>query len=169
MRNIPRRTKYSFKKADWGKFNEVFKNVLKKWPSKRSGATAIQQCDWVERDGENDVHQRYERFQSGLDQASATAIPRGCRFDPVPFWCEEIDKLILIRDQRRFDAHESEEQRVEWISACRDVVNLINEKREECWKEFASTLRYGVPLEPLLSAAPTSRYECYPPLGPFPF
>ena len=82
-------------------------------------------------------------MQSCLDQASVAAIPRGCRFDPVPFWCEEIDKLILIRDQRRLDAHESEEQRVEWISACRDVVNLINEKREECWKEFASTLRYG--------------------------
>ena len=69
------------------------------------------------------------------------AILRGCRYDPVPYWHNDIDRLILIRDLRREEAGLGEVQRLEWVDSCKDVADIINEKRAECWKEFASGLR----------------------------
>ena len=84
------------------------------------------------------------RFEKCILTA-AKVIPRGCRHDPVMFWCSEIDEAIKLRDSCRHLANVSEADRCTWIDACANVTSVISTKQQESWRNFAtSDLRFSV-------------------------
>ena len=127
-RTAPRKTKYSFKKADWDKYNEEVKRRMASFHLKEAEL--------------EDVHVRYRRLVTCLARAGAV-IPRGCRVDPVLWWDEDVDTAMRRREELGAVAHESDADRRLWTEACGEVSKLIKEKRRASWQEFASTLCYS--------------------------
>ena len=139
LRDKKKRTTIAWKKVDFAVFNARVRKLVQEWPA--NGATGVQKYEWYKKGRQNNLHQRSIRLNSCLLLASRT-LPRGCRYDPVPWWHNEIDNAIEIRDLLREEAGESEENRIEWVNSCQDVVVIIKQKRLEYWKEYNNTLRY---------------------------
>ena len=126
VRNNAKKTKYCFKKANWPKFNIELRKQISLAPLPDS----------------SNVHSRCSRFSNALQKAGKT-IPRGCREDPVPWWDDDIDIEIEKRDALLKESTESIEKKELYQQQCREVIRTINAKQSACWKEFATSLRYG--------------------------
>jgi ribonuclease HI len=81
------------------------------------------------------------RFNSSVLLA-AKVLPRGSRYDPVPWWHQDINDAVEIRDLLRQEAGLCDENRNEWVNACQLVVKVIKEKRLEYWRENNTRTTY---------------------------
>ena len=77
MRTSKKVTKFSFKKADWRKFNEGVRSHL---------------CSQNYHAVSSNIDSQYNCFQQAMMKAARRAIPRGCRRDPVFFGGMTISK-----------------------------------------------------------------------------
>ena len=122
----PRRTKPSFKKADWKEYNKAFTKAMESFKAKK---------------GEVSRADRYKRLLKVFDLA-AKRLPRGRRMDAMSWWDAEIDTSITKRDGLMEASIESEDGARLCREACKEVNRVICEKKTEAWRKFAGSLSY---------------------------
>ena len=133
-----KRTNIAWKKADWTKYNNKLRSLIKEWPA---NAPDNDKNEWNKKGGATNMHLRSKRLNHCLKLA-ARILPQGARKDPVIWWHEEIDEASRIRDLLGEEAHVNEENRIEWVQACQEVVNIIKRRRLEYWKDFNTKYSY---------------------------
>ena len=117
-----RKTRYSFKKADWKKFNELFLEGILSYNK------STRRCK---------IHRRYKNLVRAFDLAAAV-IPRGARIDAMSWWDDELNEL-----KNRKDACGWSEDRELFAALSKELNALITIKKAAAWKDFASTLSYS--------------------------
>jgi ribonuclease HI len=131
-RTSARRTVYSFKSMDgekWHRFNSVIRRSMKKWRRPDPADS-------------NYVQRLSDRFEGCVVKAAKKVIPRGCRTDPVPWWCKEIDEAMMARDQLEDQVGDDPGSKQRWVEAQDNVRRVIREKRTEFWQRTAEGLSY---------------------------
>ena len=117
-----RKTKYSFKKADWSKFNALFfEGVVDLNKNTR-------QCK---------IHRRYKNLIRAFDLASSV-IPRGARVDAMSWWTDELNEL-----KKRKDACAWTDDKELFVALTKELNELIAMTRATAWRDFAITLSYS--------------------------
>ena len=117
-----RKTRLSFKKADWLKFNALF----------LEGVVAFNKST-----RKSKIHRRYKNLVRAFDFASSV-IPRGSRIDAMSWWDDELNEL-----KKRKDACGWSENKELFVALSKELNELITIKKAAAWKEFASTLSYS--------------------------
>lgn len=120
-----RKTKYSFKKADWVKFNSIFTESM----ASSNQATR-----------RSNRHQRYRNLVNVFHLA-ASSIPRGARLDAMSWWDDELNDLKDRKDKCALEAQDSVEMMSRYRDLCKQLNVLINLKKNEAWRTFASSLK----------------------------
>ena len=115
-------TRYSWKKADWEKFQKDVDDLLETTSPKKDSTTA--KLKW---------------FTESLISA-AKSIPRGCRRDPKGWWTEEITEAVEERDELRQFADRSDDDRKKWLDKSEEVKKLICAGKLEQFKTFVAGL-----------------------------
>ena len=117
-----RKTRYSFKKADWSKFNALFFEGVVSFNKN------TRRCK---------IHRRYKNLIRAFDLASSV-IPRGARVDAMSWWTDELNEL-----KRRKDACAWTDDKELFVALTRELNELISVTRAAAWRDFASTLSYS--------------------------
>jgi len=153
-RTTKRRTKFSYKKADWNVFNQRFNKAYKTYidpiriiRTKRiirtnNKRTTVWRHD--EKPRTNEVELENRRITAAFRYASKS-LPQGCPMDPVPWWDSELNDLIEVRDELREDIHSIPdehiiaEKRERWMEVNEILKEAIKTKRSESWRHFCET------------------------------
>ena len=138
-RSTLRKTTIAWKKVDWVAYNLRVRENIQHYPNR--GASSEEIYQWFNNGGANNMHNRSKRLNAALVLATKI-LPRGCRYDPVPWWHDEIDDAVVIRDLLREEASLCEQNRVEWINACQEVTAIIKMKRLEYLRDFYTKVTY---------------------------
>ncbi|KAF0294597.1 Retrovirus-related Pol polyprotein from type-1 retrotransposable element R1 4 [Amphibalanus amphitrite] len=120
-----RKTKPSFKKADWALFEKIIEEKLAASP------------EW---DEHTPLKAATYQFNDLVITAAARAIPCGARRDPVPWWTEEVDEAVRRRDELRAQAKADPAAGAAWREAAKEASLTITKARQESWRTFASGL-----------------------------
>jgi hypothetical protein len=120
-------------------FNLRLRTNIQQWPN--VGAASEDIYLWHNKGGANNMHNRSKRFNTSVILA-AKVLPRGGRYDPVPWWHQDINDAVEIRDLLREEANLCDENRNEWVNSCQLVVKVIKEKRLEYWRENNTKTTY---------------------------
>ena len=83
-KSFKRKTKWNFRKADWTKYNEILEPKL----------NDILEADYS-------VDSLSEDISKAILDAAAQSIPKGCRKKFKPFWTEEIQEAVNLREKAR--------------------------------------------------------------------
>ena len=114
-----------YAKAHWDEFHRTLDEELKK-----GGAAEVTSVDKL-----NKIVTR------AIQVASKAAIPRNRRQLPKPWWSSELDGMMesCRTDRRQYDLSKSDEDKEKWLRTKNDLAERVEELKEECWHEFAST------------------------------
>ena len=112
----------------WAEFNQVAGSFIDNNPLERKQLRSISH--------------RYSRFLTAL-KVAAKRLPRGCRYDPVPWWNAEIEAAVDKRDELEQKRQEDPRYTEEWREYVVRVKELSKQLRCDAWRKFASTLRYS--------------------------
>ncbi|KAF0293876.1 CUGBP Elav-like family member 4 [Amphibalanus amphitrite] len=126
-REEKRKTKPSFKKADWALFEKIIEEKLAASP------------EW---DEHTPLKAATYQFNDLVITAAARAIPCGARRDPVPWWTEEVDEAVRRRDELRAQAKADPAAGAAWREAAKEASLAITKARQESWRTFASGLSF---------------------------
>ena len=105
---------------------------------------------YITRPRSNPLELENRRISAAFQPAIKT-IPQGCSQDPVPWWDEEIDDVIIlraqlrkIRDDKTADPATLEERTLNHKRQADVTRDLIRSKRKASWQKFATdNLRYS--------------------------
>ena len=120
-----RRTKWNFKKADWIKYNEILEPKLK---------------DILEED--YSVDSLSEDISKAILEAAAQSIPKGCRNKFKPFWTDEIQEAVNLREKARkkLEQDQSDTSKIEYNRCCAKVKLTIKDAKRRKWTETTGEL-----------------------------
>lgn len=118
------KTRWNFKKADWGKFKEMTDSLLntENMPRNINKASAI--------------------FVEALEAGAKNAIPRGSRKLYKPFWSQDIEKTVNNRKKakRQLDRTRDKVDRTSYNKACALVKQTVSKGKRERWRKTCSNL-----------------------------
>ena len=113
-----RKTKWNFRKADWTKYNEILEPKL----------NDILEADYS-------VDSLSEDISKAILDAAAQSIPRGCRKKYKPFWTEEIQEAVNLREKARkmLEKDQTDTNKIEYNRCCAKVKLAIREAKKKKW------------------------------------
>ena len=115
-------TRYSWRKANMGKFGKDLDNQLKAESNEGLSTTA-----------------KLDRLINAIQNA-AKDLPKGCRKDPKAWWTEEIAEAEEERNLLREDADKGANEKKAWLDKCEEVRKLISEGKTKAFREFLEGL-----------------------------
>ena len=148
-RTLKRITKFSYRNADWKKFNKVFNHTYQNYKDdvryvRRKRKRTKRSWTTTSKPRTDELELENRRITEAFRTASRT-IPRGCREDPVPWWDKTLDMLIYDRNKLRTEISNPgvrgthEEKRAKWAARNEQVKETIIRLRRECWEKFCTT------------------------------
>ena len=117
-----RKTRYSFKKADWLKFNALFLEGI---------------ISFNKNTRRSKIHRRYKNLVRAFDLASSV-IPRGARIDAMSWWDDDLNELKSRKDACGWGGDKQL-----FTALSKDFNELISTKKAVAWRDFATTLSYS--------------------------
>ena len=125
-KKFKRRTKWNFKKADWGLYNELcnkgFKDIMEK------EQTSVDDfCDDITK---------------VILEAAAKSIPRGCRKMYKPFWTQDIQDAVDKRTTARIALEQTptDENKAAYNRECAKVKLAVNTAKRAAWAKTTAEL-----------------------------
>ena len=121
-----RRTKWNFKKANWKLYNALlhqqFQEILCK---DYTSVNSI--CDDV---------------TVAILDAAGKSIPRGCRKQFKPFWTQEIQDAVDMRNnaRRAVEENPTEENKINYNRECAKVKLAVNSAKRQAWAKTTGEL-----------------------------
>ena len=120
-----RKTRFSYKKADWTLFERKTEEALGDLPD-WNDATTIKEAN--------------QTLTNAILAAAAAAIPRGARRDPKAWWTEEVNEAVAKRGRLRALASTDPAAGAEWRQAEKATRDVIMKAKRDSWRDFASGL-----------------------------
>ena len=120
-----KKTKFSYKKADWTLFERKTEEACGTLPT------------WTE---DTTIKEANQSLVSIITAAANAAIPRGARRDPKAWWSEEVQEAVEERDRLRARARIDPTAGDEWRRAEKATKDVITKARQDSWRDFASGL-----------------------------
>ena len=125
-KKFKRRTKWNFKKADWGLYNELCNRQF----------SEILETD------HSSVDEFCDKITKAILEASAKSIPRGCRKLYKPFWTRDIQDAVDRRTTARLALENSptEANKINYNKECAKVRLTVNTAKRAAWASTTAEL-----------------------------
>ena len=126
-----RKTRWNFKKVNRELYNETFETKLKATSGNFNNIEEMKDILY----SYTSIDKLSTDITDSILEASAKSTPRGCRKNYKPFWNDDIDEAVDMREAARqlVEEDDRDANKINFNKACAQVVKTVNKAKRNTW------------------------------------